>query len=321
MLIRRHLLLALPTLLSRRAKAEIWPDRPLRMIVPFPAGATPDLAGRAVATHFGHVLGQPCIVENRPGAGGNIGTDAIAKASDGHTIGVSINGPLATAPALYPNLPYDPRKDLAPISLLTRTAQVLVIHPRLPVQDLGGFVAYLKTNPEQLSFGSIGAGSGGHLAMLDLLARTGTAMLHVPYRGFPQATVDLLAGRIDAMMLIVAGILPQIREGGVRALAVTAESRLPSLPEVPSLGEAGLPDAVSYAWNGLVAPAGMPAQRVDRLARETAVALTDPASRRGLETAGFEVAPSTPDAFAALIAAEAARWGALIARLGIKPEA
>jgi len=291
------------------------------MIIPFPAGATPDLAGRAVATHFGQVLGQACVVEDKPGAGGNIGTDAIAKANDGHTIGVSINGPLATAPALFPNLPYDPRKDLAPISLLTRTAQVLVINPRLPASDLTGFIAYLKTNPGKLSFGSIGAGSGGHLAMMDLLARTGTEMLHVPYRGFPQATVDLLAGRIDAMILIVAGILPQIREGGARALVVTAETRLPSLPAVPTLAEAGVPDAASYAWNGLVAPAGMPAAQVERLARETAVALTDPATRRGLETAGFEVAPSTPAAFAALIAAEAARWGALITRLGIKPDA
>ena len=319
--IRRHLLLALPMLLAHRAKAETWPDRPLRMIVPFPAGSTPDLAGRAAATHFGQVLGQPCVVENRPGAGGNIGTDAIAKATDGHTIGVSINGPLATAPALYPNLPYDPRKDLAPISLLTRTAQVLVINPRVPVADFAGFVAHLKANPGRLSFGSIGSGSGGHLAMVDLLSRTGTEMLHVPYRGFPQATVDLLAGRIDAMVIIIAGILPQLRDGSARALAVTAAQRLPSLSDVPTLAELGMPGAESYAWNGLLAPASMPADRVARLAGETVAALNAPATRHGLESAGFEVAAGTPAAFAALIAAETARWGAMITRLGIKPEA
>jgi len=319
--IRRHLLLALPMLLAHRAKAETWPDRPLRMIVPFPAGSTPDLAGRAAATHFGQVLGQPCVVENRPGAGGNIGTDAIAKATDGHTIGVSINGPLATAPALYPNLPYDPRKDLAPISLLTRTAQVLVINPRVPVADFAGFVAHLKANPGRLSFGSIGSGSGGHLAMVDLLSRTGTEMLHVPYRGFPQATVDLLAGRIDAMVIIIAGILPQLRDGSARALAVTAAQRLPSLSDVPTLAELGMPGAESYAWNGLLAPASMPADRVARLAGETVAALNAPATRQGLESAGFEVAAGTPAAFAALIAAETARWGAMITRLGIKPEA
>jgi len=291
------------------------------MIIPFPAGATPDLAGRAVATHFAKALGQPCVIENKPGAGGNIGTDAIAKATDEHTIGVSINGPLATAPALFPNLPYDPRKDLVPISLLTQTAQVLVVNPRLPPTDLAGFVTYLKANPGKLSFGSIGSGSGGHLAMVDLMARTGTEMLHVPYRGFPQATVDLLAGRIDAMVIIVAGILPQLRDGSARALAVTAERRLPTLPDVPTLAEAGIANAASYAWNGLLAPVSMPPARVDLLARETAVALNEPATRRGLEAAGFEVAPGTPAAFAALIAAEAARWGALIARLSIKPEA
>ncbi len=321
MTIRRHLLLGAPALLLRPALAQDWPGRPLRMIIPFPAGATPDLAGRAVATHFAKALGQPCVIENKPGAGGNIGTDAIAKATDEHTIGVSINGPLATAPALFPNLPYDPRKDLVPISLLTRTAQVLVVNPRLPPTDLGGFVTYLKANPGKLSFGSIGSGSGGHLAMVDLMARTGTEMLHVPYRGFPQATVDLLAGRIDAMVIIVAGILPQLRDGSARALAVTAEQRLPTLPDVPTLAEAGIANAASYAWNGLVAPISMPSARIDLLARETAVALNDPATRRGLEAAGFEVAPGTPAAFAALIAAEAARWGALIARLGIKPEA
>jgi tripartite-type tricarboxylate transporter receptor subunit TctC len=157
--------------------------------------------------------------------------------------------------------------------------------------------------------------------MVDLMARTGTEMLHVPYRGFPQATIDLIAGRIDAMMIVAAGILPQIREGRARGLAVTAADRLPLAPEVPTLAESGFPDATSYAWNGLVAPAGMPAERVARLAAETRAALNEPAARHGLEAAGFEVAAGTPAEFAALIAAETVRWGGLVARLGIKPEA
>jgi tripartite-type tricarboxylate transporter receptor subunit TctC len=322
MRLARRALLAAPALLALPALAQpAWPDRPLRLIVPFPAGSTPDIAGRAVATHLGQVLGQPCVVENKAGAGGNIGTDAVAKATDGHTIGVSINGPLSTAPALFPNLPYDPARDLAPVSLLLRGAQILIIHPAVPAPDFAGFVAHAKANPGKLSFGSVGSGSGSHLAMADIMARAGLDMLHVPYRGFPQAVLDLMAGRIQALVLISAGILPQIREGQVRALAVTAEARLPQAPDVPTLAEVGLADAASYAWNGLIAPATMPAERVARLAAETQRALAMPQTRAALEAAGFEVVGSSPAEFARFIAAETARWGGLIARLGIRAEA
>jgi tripartite-type tricarboxylate transporter receptor subunit TctC len=327
MRLARRALLAAPALLALPAPAlpalaqPAWPDRPLRLIVPFPAGSTPDIAGRAVAMHLTQELGQPCVVENKAGAGGNIGTDAVAKATDGHTIGVSINGPLSTAPALFPNLPYDPARDLAPVSLLLRGAQILVINPEVPVQDFAGFVAHAKANPGKLSFGSVGSGSGGHLAMVDIMARAGLDMLHVPYRGFPQAVLDLVAGRIQAMVLISAGILPQVREARVRALAVTAEVRLPQVPDVPTLAEAGLPDAASYAWNGLIAPASMPPERVARLAAEAQRGLAVPQTRTALEAAGFEVVASGPAEFARYIAAETARWGGLIARLGIRAEA
>ncbi|MDB5372297.1 MAG: hypothetical protein JWP04_939 [Belnapia sp.] len=311
--------------------SSIWPDRPLRLVVPYPAGSTPDVTGRAIAQHLGQVLGQPCVVDNRPGAGGNIGTDAVAKATDGHTIGVSINGPLSTAPALFPGLPYDPARDLAPISLLVRGAQLLVVHPAVPAADLAEFLALVRANPGRFSFGSVGSGSGGHLAMLDMLARAAgdgaapglatEAMLHVPYRGFPPAVLDLVAGRIDAMVLIAAGILPQLRAGQVRALAVTAEARIPQAPEVPTLAEAGIADAASYAWNGLVGPAGLPADRVARLAAEAQRALAAPETRRMLEAAGFEVVASGPEDLRRHMAEEAGRWGGLIARLGIKAEA
>lgn len=307
-----------------------WPDRPLRLIVPFPAGSTPDSTGRAIAQHLGQVLGQPCVVDNRPGAGGNIGTEAVARATDGHTIGVSINGPLSTAPALFPGLGYDPARDLAPVSLLVRGAQLLVVHPSVPAASLAEFLALVRASPGRLSFGSVGSGSGGHLAMLDLLARASgggapvpptEAMLHVPYRGFPPAVLDLIAGRIDAMVLIAAGVLPQLRAGQVRALAVTAEARIPQAPEVPTLAEAGLPGAASYAWNGLIAPAGMPAERIARLSAEARRALEVPQTRATLEGQGFEVVAGDEAALRALMAAEAARWGGLIARLGIRAEA
>lgn len=328
--IPRRQLLAAPFVIGPASAQGVgaWPDRPLRLVVPFPAGSTPDSTGRAIAQHFGQVLGQPCVVDNRPGAGGNIGTEAVARATDGHTIGVSINGPLSTAPALFPGLGYDPARDLAPVSLLVRGAQLLVVNPAVPAADLAAFLALVRASPGRFSFGSVGSGSGGHLAMLDLLARAPgaavpatEAMLHVPYRGFPPAVLDLIAGRIDAMVLIAAGVLPQLRAGQVRALAVTAEARVPQAPEVPTLAEAGIAGAASYAWNGLVAPAGMPPERVARLAAEAQRALALPETRQLLETAGFEVVASDPEGLRRHMAEEAGRWGGLIARLGIKAEA
>lgn len=320
---RRSLLAALPTLAAASGPAEAqaaWPERPVRVIVPFPAGSTPDIAARAVAQHFQTTFGQPFVPENRSGGGGNLGTDLVAKSTDGYTIGVSINGPLTTAPALNPNLPYDPQRDLAPVSLLMRGAQLLLVHPDVPAQSLEQFIAYARANPGRMAFGSVGAGSGGHLAMSDIMARAGIELVHVPYRGFPEATLDLVAGRIQAMVVIAAGVLPQVRDGRVRALAVTADARIPQAPEIPTLAEAGMPGAASYAWIGLIAPAAMPADRVARLSAEARRGLTDPQARARMEAVGFEVVASSPAEFAAFMAAESERWGGMIRRLGIRAE-
>ena len=310
----------LTTLAGAAAAQPAWPERPVRIIVPFPGGSTPDTAARVLVPHFTEVFGQPFVVENRAGAGGNIGTEAVARATDGHTLGVSINGPLATAPTLFPNLGYSPERDIAPISLLARTGQVLAVHPAMPARTFEEFVAYARGNPGRISFGSVGAGSGGHLAMADLMARTGIEMVHVPYRGFPQAVVDLIAGRIQAMVIIVSGILPQLREGLARPLAVTAAQRVSQLPDVPTLVESGLAGADSYAWIGLIGPAIMPAERVARLSAEARRALGAPEARTRMETAGFQVTASTAPEFRAFIAQEAERWGGLIRRQGIVPE-
>ncbi|MFB9971172.1 Bug family tripartite tricarboxylate transporter substrate binding protein [Pseudoroseomonas cervicalis] len=310
-----------PLAAPRLARAQApWPDRPLRLVVPFPAGSTPDLLGRLLAPHYSSALGQPCVVDNRAGAGGNIGTDMVAKATDGHTFGLTINGPLATAKALYPSLPYDPQKDLAPVSWLARAGQVLVVHPELPVRSFQDFVEHARKQPGMLTYGSVGAGSGGHLAMVDIASRTGIQLEHVPYRGFPQAVLDLVAGRISAVILTVAGILPQIREEKVRALAVTSEQRLPLLPQVPTLIESGLSGATSYAWNALVAPSSMPAAHVERLAAEARAALAQPSVRQAMDTAGFEIIGSGPRELAAWVAEETARWGGMIERLGIRAD-
>jgi tripartite-type tricarboxylate transporter receptor subunit TctC len=306
--------------LIARAQAP-WPDRALRFIVPFPAGSTPDLTGRVVAAGLAATLGQPCVVENRSGAGGNIGTDAIAKAVDGHSFGLSINGPLSTAPALYPTLPYEPLRDLAPVSLLVRGAQALVVHPGLPAHDLASFAAAARANPGGIAFGSVGAGSGGHLAMLDLADRLGgLELLHVPYRGFPEATLDLIAGRIQAMMVTAAAVLAPLGAGQVRALATTGAVRFPGLPETPTLDELGLPDAESYGWQVMVAPVATPPARIARLHAAAVAALAQPDSRLRLERAGFAVIGSDPATAARFLAAEAARWGGMIRRLGIRAE-
>ena len=302
------------------AAQSTWPERPVRIIVPFPGGSTPDTAARVLVPHFTEVFGQPFVIENRAGAGGNIGTEVVARATDGHTLGVSINGPLATAPALFANLGFDPVRDLAPISLLVRTGQVLAVHPSVPARNFAEFIAHARANPGRLSFGSVGAGSGGHLAMADLMARTGTEMVHVPYRGFPQAVIDLVAGRIQAIIIIVSGILPQLREGLARPLAVTAAARVPQLPDVPTLVESGLAGADSYAWIGLIGPATMPPERVTRLSAEARRALGATEARGRMETAGFQVTASTAPEFRAFIAEEATRWGGLIRRQGIQPE-
>lgn len=297
--------------------AAAWPTGPVRVVVPFPGGSTPDLVARLVAEHFRRAFARPVVVDNRPGAGGTTGTGLVAAATDGHTVGVTINGPITTAKALYPSLTYDPARDLALVSLLARTPQLLVVHPDVPATDLAGLVAHAKADPGLMSFGSVGPGSAGHLAMEDLKTRAGVDLVHVPYKGFPEATLDLVAGRIQAMFVIASGILPQVAAGKARALAVTADARIAQAPDVPTLAEAGLPDAASYAWNGLVAPVATPPDRVARLAAEARAALTAPEARATLEKAGFEIVASSPEEFAAFVAAETERWTAVVRRLGI----
>jgi len=283
-----------------RAQAA-WPDRPVRIICAFPGGSTPDLAARAIAPHLQQVLGQPVIVENRAGGGGHIGTEAVARATDGHTLGVTIGGPGSTAKILNPALGYDPATDLAPISLLARLPFVLVVHPSVPARNAA-------------------EGTLSHLVMEDLAASQGFEAVHVPYRAVGQAVLDLVAGRIQAFFAATGGVLGQVRDGSVRALAVTSAERFPALPEVPTMAEAGVPSDPAIAWIGLFAPAGFPADRIARLAEETGKALAVPDQRRALETAGFTVVGSDTETFRALLTSDIARWGGLIRRLGLKPE-
>lgn len=321
MTLTRRGALALPALaLTPAARAQAWPDRPVRLIVGFPGGSTPDIAARAVAQHFQSVFGQPAVVDNRAGGGGVIGVEAAIRAGDGHTLAVTIGGPGSIAKILNPQLSYDPQTDLLPISLLARMPFVLAVNPAVPARNVAELVAHARANPGRLNYGSVGAGSTGHLLVAEFAARHGLEMTHVPFRSVPQSVTEIVAGRIELMAAAAGSVLGQARGGQVRAIAVSGDRRMAQLPDVPTLTEQGEPGAGIYAWIGLFAPAGTPAERVARLAAESARALENPETRRPLEAAGFEPLGSPPELLAALIRDEIAHWGPVIRRLNIRPE-
>ena len=302
---------------STTAAAQVYPTRPVRIIVPFPPGSTPDIVGRTVSAKLQEAFGQPVVVENRTGAGGNIGTEMAAKAAaDGYTLLIGINGPIATNKYLYKDLPYDPQKDLAPISLLASAPQMLVVVPQLKLQNFRAFVDHASANPGRLSYGSVGSGSASHLTMELLKSEAKFFAVHIPYRGFPPAVTDMLAGNIHAMFAIVPGVLPHVRAGKMTALAVTARKRSALAPEVPSVAELGYPQLESLAWIGLLAPAGTPAPTLERLSAETIKGMRAADVRELLGKQGFDVVADTPDDFRRWIRAESMKWARVIKASG-----
>jgi tripartite-type tricarboxylate transporter receptor subunit TctC len=303
------------------ALSQPYPAKPVRVIVPYPAGSTPDLVGRTLSERLQKALGQPFVVENRAGAGGNIGTDAAAKsAPDGYTLLVAVNGPVAVNKHLYTSLPYDPDRDLAPISLLASAPQMLVVKPGLPVADFKSFLQYARRNPGRLSYASVGGGSASHLTMELLKSKAGVFMVHIPYRGFPPAVTDLLAGNIDTMFATVPAVLPHVKAGKMRPLAVTAQRRSELAPEVPSVAELGLPQLESLAWIGLLAPAGVSKEVVDRISRETVRGMRAPEVRNLLGKQGFDVVASSPQEFQRWIRTESDKWARVIRLSGATPD-
>jgi tripartite-type tricarboxylate transporter receptor subunit TctC len=307
-------------LLSLSAAAawpQTYPSKPVRVVVPYPAGSTPDIIGRTLAERLQKALGQPFVVENRSGAGGSIGAETVAKApADGHTLLIGGNGPVAINKHLYKALGYDPDRELAPISLLATAPQLLVARPELKLGDFKAFVEHARRNPGRLSYASVGGGSASHLTMELLKSDARIALVHVPYRGFPPAVTDMLAGNIDAMFAIVPAVLPHVKAGKMRALAVTALQRNPMSPEVPSVAELGMPALESLAWNGLLAPAGTPADTIARLSAETVRGMRSPETLEALGRLGFEVVASSPEEFSRWIRAESEKWAGVIRASG-----
>ncbi|OGI37439.1 MAG: hypothetical protein A2V91_04930 [Candidatus Muproteobacteria bacterium RBG_16_64_10] len=303
------------------AHAQTWPARPVKMVVSFPAGTTPDTVARVIAPRMQEALGQPVVVENRAGAGGNVAADAVAKSpADGYTLLVSTNAAVATNKVLFDKMPYDPERDLATISLLATAPQALVTHVSIPVKTFSEFLDYARRNPGRMSYGTTGSGSAAHLTMELLKADAKLFIVHIPYRGFPQAVTDTLAGNIHTMFAIIPGVLPHIKAGKLTPLAVTALKRSDLLPNVPSVKELGYPQLESLAWIGLLAPANTPPEVIERLHAEARKALTLPDSKRILTNAGFDVAGTSPTEFRAWQRSEIAKWGKVIRATGAKPD-
>ena len=299
------------------AFSQAYPSKPVRVIVTFPPGSTPDIVGRALASRLQVAMGQPFVVENRSGAGGNVGADAVAKAApDGYTLLVSTNGVFAINKALYKAMPFDPDKDLAPLSLLATAPQMLVVHPSLGLKNFKDFIEHAKRNPGKLSYGSVGSGSASHLTMELLKNDAGVELVHVPYKGFPPAVTDLLSGNIHTMFAIVPGVLPHVKAGKMAPLAVTALKRSSLAPDVPSVAELGLPQLESLAWIGLGAPAGLPPDVVDRITGETMRSMRLPEVRELLGRQGFDVVAGSPQEFSRWIQAESAKWTRVIRASG-----
>ena len=313
---RRDLLLAVPglaaTAKAARAQPAWAPERPVRLIVGFAAGGSTDVTARLVAAALGERLGQPMIVENRPGAGGNIAAEAAARSPpDGHTLFLGVSGILAANPALYRTLPFDPLRDFAPISQIAFIPNLVVVNPDLPVRDLAGFIAYAKAEPGRVHYGSAGIGTSLHLAGALLAARAGLSLVHVPYRGGAPAATDLLSNKIEMLASPLVEVIANVQAGKLRPLAVTTARRSPLLPEVPTVGET-IPGFEIALWNGLLAPAGTPIAALARFAAEAATVLRSDELRRKLAEQGSEPAPSTPEEFARFIRAEIPRWTEIV---------
>jgi tripartite-type tricarboxylate transporter receptor subunit TctC len=300
------------------AAAQDWPTRLVKIVVPFAAGATPDVIARLIADDLQTRLSQAFIVENRPGASGNTGTDAVAKAEpDGSTIGVSIGGPLAINTLLFSNLPYNPRKDLTLITLLVTQPSVLAVNAALGVTDTRALIEVIRRDPGKYAFGSIGAGSLSHLAMEAIALKSGTQLVHVPYPSSPQAVTALLRNDVQMVCLPAISIVPQLRSGAVKMLAVSTAERSPLLPDVPTLKEAGI-DVEADAWSGLIAPAGLRVPMTARIGQLVGQAVTSPTIRDKLAAQFMTPIPGTPAEFRARIDADIARWSPVITAAKIK---
>ncbi len=314
-------LFALTLLHAGTLHAADWPSRPVRLIVPFTPGGSTDILARSIAQKLQDALGQPFIIENKSGAGGSIGATEVARAApDGYTLLMGHIGTLAVNPSLYPNLGYDPVTSFAPVALIARVPNVLVVNPAVPVHDVQQLIALAKAKPGKLRYASGGNGSAAHIAMEYFKQRTQTDIEHIPYRGTSPAVTDVMGGQVEMIMTGAPAVQQQIKAGKLRALAVSSRTPLASMPELPTIAASGVPEFEAVQWYGIVAPAQTPAAVIALLNAEINRALLSPALKLRLEAEGAEAAPGTPAAFGALIVSEIARWKPVVEKSNMKPE-
>ena len=311
--------LSMTLLLHATASAQTWPARPIRMVVGFAAGGGTDVVARGLAPPLSEILGQPVVIENRPGANGAVGADTVAKSSpDGYTVHMGAAGTLVIAPHLGAQLPFDTFRDFAPVSLAATSPFIVAAHPSVKAVTVADLVALARSNPNKLTVGSSGNGGAPHLAAVLFNSMAGVDLVHVPYKGLAPAITDLIGGQIDLVFADVGLVRAHIASGKLRGLAVTGSRRLIDAPDLPTVGESGLPGYVSGTWYGVVAPAGTPAQIVNRLSAAIQRALASPELAASFASKGVEASSNSPEEFSALIRAENQKWGQVIRDAGVK---
>ena len=303
------------------ASAQTYPNKPIRIVVPDPAGGPIDMSTRPLAQKLSDAMGNPVVVDNRGGANGMIGTDNVAKSpADGYSLVVASGGAFAIGPHVYAKLPFDVFKDFAPVSLFVTTPELLAVHPALPVRSVKELVALAKQRPNQLNFGSSGTGSTPQLAAEMLKSAAKIQMVHVPYKGMGPATMDLIAGQLQLVFADLPVLVQQVKGGKLRALAVGTRQRSPSLPDVPTMTESGFPQVEAYNWYALYAPAATPKAIIARLNAEVVKVMSNPDVKSFTQSQGSEAVTSTPEELAALHKREYDKWASVVKDAGIKPE-
>ena len=315
-------LLAAPGLALAQAQAQSsYPTRPLKFIIPYAAGGPGDILARQISPKLSEHLGQPIVIDNRPGAGSIAGTEAAAKsAPDGYTLYLSTDGPISINPSLYGKLPYDPVRDFTPVTLLASARQVLVVNPSVASKSVSEFIALARAQPGKLNYASFGAGGLGHLAAEMFKGMTGTDLTHIPFKGTPQALQALIAGDVQVMFVGEPAALPHVKSGRLRALASSGPRRSALFPELPTVAEAGVPGYDVQGLFGLMLPAGAARDIVMRLNTEAARALAAPEVQERMRAIGFEAQPGSPQEFAALIESEIVKWTRVVRASGAKPD-
>lgn len=300
------------------ASAQDWPDKPVRVVVPAPAGSSLDIIVRTLGERLKDRWKQPIVVENKAGAGGMLGMDVVAKAApNGLTLGIGFNGPVAFGPYMYKKMPYAPAKDLVPVVLTTSQPNVLAVHAGNPANTLGEFVAWARQQGDKLSYGSVGNGSSSHLSMELLKSTAGFEAVHIPYAGSPPAATSLASGETQALLTVAPALMPLIQGNRIKLLAVTSAQRLESMKNLPTVAESGYPGFEALAWNGLFAPAGTPGELVNRINADVNAVLKDPAVREAFARQGLLIGGGSAAEFKAFIDSESRKWGAIIQRVGI----